>query len=144
MLGYRVAVPGTNRMIQLLRWDALVDPLAWQPHETAFQRAVRDGIRVTQVTASRFEDSGLTRSSLRGAFFEGAESLPDRIDAAVAALDDAVARNARALVYVYYADLDATGHVLGVRSEAWRDQLATSTRRSRAWSTGCRRTRRCT
>lgn len=124
MLGYRVLVPGTNRMINLLRWDANVDPLLWQPHETAFERAVRDGVTVTQVSAARFETSGLTRSSLRGGLFVGAEPLKERIDGALAALESAAAADTRALVYVYYADLDATGHVSGVRSEAWRDQLA--------------------
>ena len=125
MLGYRVLVPGTNRMINLLRWDADVDPLQWQRHETVFERAVRDGITVTQVTASRFEASGLTRSSLRGGTFTGAESLPNRVEGAVEALRDAAAKDARALVYLYYADLDAAGHVAGVHSDTWRDQLAT-------------------
>jgi hypothetical protein len=125
MLGYRVLVPGTNRMINLLRWDAEVDPLVWQRHETVFEHAVRDGIAVTQVTASRFEISGLTRSSLRGGAFTGAESLPHRVEGALAALYDAAAHDSRALVYLYYADLDAAGHIAGVRSDSWRDQLAT-------------------
>jgi hypothetical protein len=120
-----VLVPGTNRMINLLRWDADVDPLQWQRHETVFERAERDGIAVTQVTASRFEVSGLTRSSLRGGAFSGAESLPNRVEGALDALRRATADDARALVYLYYADLDAAGHVAGVHADAWRDQLAT-------------------
>ncbi|OLE28022.1 MAG: hypothetical protein AUG49_03590 [Catenulispora sp. 13_1_20CM_3_70_7] len=125
MLGYRVLVPGTHRMINLLRWDAPVDPVEWQPHETVFERAEREGIEVTQVTAARFQDSGLTRSVLRGGAFTGAESLANRVTGALAILRDAAEREARALVYLYYADLDAAGHVNGVASETWREQLAT-------------------
>lgn len=124
MLGYRVLVPGTPRMINLLRWDAPVDPLQWQPHETVFERAEREGVEVTQVTAPRFQDSGLTRSVLRGGAFAGAESLPNRVAGALEVLTDAAARDARALVYLYYADLDAAGHLNGVDSENWRGQLA--------------------
>ena len=124
MLGYRVLVPGTSQMINLLRWDAPVDPVQWQPHETLFERAEREGIEVTQVTAPRFQDSGLTRSVLRGGAFSGAESLPNRVAGALHILDDAADRDARALVYLYYADLDAAGHLNGVDSESWRQQLA--------------------
>jgi hypothetical protein len=124
MLGYRVLVPGTDRMINLLRWDVPVDPVQWQPHETLFERAERAGIEVTQVTAARFQDSGLTRSVLRGGAFTGAESLPNRVGGALRILEDAADRDARALVYLYYADLDAAGHLNGVASETWREQLA--------------------
>jgi len=124
MLGYRVLVPGTSQMINLLRWDAPVDPVEWQPHETLFERADREGIEVTQVTAARFQDSGLTRSVLRGGAFTGAESLPNRVAGALHTLRDAADRDARALVYLYYADLDAAGHLNGVDSESWRQQLA--------------------
>ncbi|GAA2028505.1 alkaline phosphatase family protein [Catenulispora yoronensis] len=125
MLGYRVLVPGTPHLINLLRWDAPVDPLQWQPRETVFEHATREGIEVTQVTAARFQDSGLTRSVLRGGTFTGAESLVSRVAGALEVLQDAAARDARALVYLYYADLDAAGHVSGVASETWREQLAT-------------------
>jgi hypothetical protein len=125
MLGYRVRIPGTDRMINLLRWDADVDPVAWQRHETVFEAAVRHGVEVTQVTASRFEASGLTRSALRGGAFQGAESLPNRFTTALGILEDAARRDVSALVYLYYADLDAAGHVAGVHSDAWREQLAT-------------------
>ena len=124
MLGYRVLVPGTSQMINLLRWDFPVDPVEWQPHETVFERAEREGIEVTQVTAARFQDSGLTRSVLRGGAFTGAESLPNRVAGALHTLQDAADRDARALVYLYYADLDSAGHVNGVDSESWRQQLA--------------------
>ena len=124
MLGYRVLVPGTSRMINLLRWDAPVDPVEWQPHETLFERAEREGVEVTQVTAARFQDSGLTRSVLRGGAFTGAESLPNRVAGALHTLRDAADRDARALVYLYYAELDAAGHLNGVDSESWRQQLA--------------------
>ena len=125
MLGYRVLVPGTAHLINLLRWDAPVDPLQWQPHETVFERACREGIEVTQVTAARFQESGLTRAVLRGGAFSGVETLVNRVSGALEILREAAERDARALVYLYYADLDAAGHVSGVASESWREQLAT-------------------
>lgn len=119
MLGLRVAVPGTDRLINLLRWDARVDPFAWQPHDTLLQRAAADGVTVTHVSAPRFVESGLTRSSLRGGAYIGAESMELRVTEALTALR----RPGRALVYLYYGGLDVAGHVAGVDSDAWRDQL---------------------
>lgn len=119
MLGLRVALPGSDRLLNLLRWDASVDPYTWQPHDTVLQRAAADGVAVTHVSAPRFVESGLTRSSLRGGTYVGAESMEVRVAEALAALG----RPGRALVYLYYAGLDVAGHVAGVDSEAWRGQL---------------------
>src|SRR4029079_13028032 len=38
MLGYQVAVPGTGRLLNGLRWDDRVDPLSWQPSPSTYQR----------------------------------------------------------------------------------------------------------
>jgi hypothetical protein len=39
MLGYQVAVPGTGTLLNGLHWDARIDPVAWQPLPTIFERA---------------------------------------------------------------------------------------------------------
>ncbi len=31
MLGYQVAIPGKNKLLNGLRWDNSVDPRTWQP-----------------------------------------------------------------------------------------------------------------
>ena len=43
MLGYQVAIPGQPKLLNGLRWDSSVDPLAWQPGETVYERAVGSG-----------------------------------------------------------------------------------------------------
>ena len=120
MLGYRLAVPGSGRLMNFLRWDQNVDPLEWQPRETMFERMSAAGIAVTHVAAPRFADSGLTRSVFRGARFSGAESVDDQARRAVEALRSAD----RSFVYLYYRDLDFIGHTTGVGSSKWREELA--------------------
>jgi hypothetical protein len=120
VLGYTTRIPGTNRLLNALRWDSRVDPLQWQPHPTAFDRLARGGVVATTVSKRAFAKSGLTMASQRGAEFAGAESAGERIAEAVTAL-----RAPRAMAYVYDGELDGTGHREGCDSLAWRLQLAT-------------------
>src|SRR5690349_25077458 len=39
MLGYQVAVPGEGRLLNGLHWPKDIDPLAWQPKPTLYERA---------------------------------------------------------------------------------------------------------
>src|SRR5215469_2323138 len=39
MLGYQVAIPGKNKLLNGLRWDNSVDPRTWQPGSTVYERA---------------------------------------------------------------------------------------------------------
>ncbi|MGH3319330.1 MAG: alkaline phosphatase family protein [Streptosporangiaceae bacterium] len=120
LVGYLVAVPGEGRLMNSLRWDDGVDPVAWQPRTTVFERAMAGGVVASQVAAGVFKRSGLTRATMRGGRYVAADSAGELVAGAAAALraDD------RALAYVYYPDLDATGHRVGCGSEAWRFQLA--------------------
>jgi Type I phosphodiesterase / nucleotide pyrophosphatase len=119
MLGYRLRVPGTERLMNFLKWDQDVDPLTWQPRETRFERFARAGIAVSHVSAPRFADSGLTRSVFRGARFRGVDARDQRAARALEALSE----GDRSFVYLYYSDLDFVGHGMGVDSDAWREQL---------------------
>ena len=47
MLGYQVAVPGAGRLLNELRWDSRVDPVAWQPSATIYERAAAAGVAMT-------------------------------------------------------------------------------------------------
>jgi predicted AlkP superfamily pyrophosphatase or phosphodiesterase len=120
VVGYTSRIPGTDKLLNALRWDSSVDAEEWQPHPTALGAAARAGIATTVVTKSGFEGTGLTVASQRGAEFAGADTAGERLAEAARA-----AQAAPSLVYVYDADLDATGHREGCRSEAWRHQLAT-------------------
>jgi hypothetical protein len=120
ILGYEVAVPGTGRVMNSLSWDGGPDPERWQPYPTLFERAHEAGVAVTRVGPGFFDGSGLTRAALRGGAFAAADAADDRVAAAATALR----QGDRSLVYVYYGDLDATGHREGCRSQAWVRELA--------------------
>ena len=120
MFGYQVAVPGEERLLNGLRWPDDIDPVAWQPRPTIFERAAEAGVTSVHVAPRAFRKSGLTRATLRGAEYRPADSL-----GALAALAaDALGASERTLVSAYHGDLDATGHLFGVASEAWANQLA--------------------
>jgi hypothetical protein len=119
MLSYRLAVPGSGKLMNFLKWDQDVDPFVWQAKETMWERFARSGLAVTHVTSPRFADSGLTRSVFRGARFAGAEPPHQRAADAL----DALEAGGSGLVYLYHSDLDFVGHTAGVASPAWLDQL---------------------
>jgi len=131
LVGYTIALPGLDRPLNCLRWAAYgaggykdlrgrFVPEQLQPEPTAFERAAADGVEVTLLGKRDYANSGFTRAALRGGRYVGTHSIGD--DAASALR--AVGAGRRTLVYAYQPDLDRTGHVRGVGSEAWRLQLA--------------------
>jgi Type I phosphodiesterase / nucleotide pyrophosphatase len=131
LVGYTMAMPGLQRAFNCLRWspygiggfEDLRDrfpPEQLQPEQTLFERAVDDGVAVSRLGPGEHATSGLSRAVLRGGAFVDIMSMGDL--AAAAAHRLAAAR--RSLVYAYHADLDRTGHVRGVASDAWRLELA--------------------
>jgi hypothetical protein len=119
MLGYQVAIPGKNKMLNGLRWDNSVDPLAWQPGTTIYERAAAAGVFTYRVAASMLERTGLSMAVMRGTEYRPADSL----GALVAQAADALRDSERALVTVYHGQLDGTGHTFGAASDAWRYHL---------------------
>jgi hypothetical protein len=119
VVGFTSRVPGTDRLLDALRWDPEVDPVEWQPHPTAFERAVQAGVAVSVVSQRGFAGSGLTLAGQRGAAYLGADLAGEKIAATVQA-----ATVEGSLTYVYDGELDSTGHRHGCQSPAWRYQLA--------------------
>jgi hypothetical protein len=120
MLGYRVAVPGENRLLNTLRWDERIDPLQWQPRPTIYERAAAAGIGAYHIGPRSVRNSGLTRAALRGAEFRPADGMgPVAAQAAAAANEPG-----SVLVTAYHGDLDTAGHGFGGGSDAWYYQLA--------------------
>ena len=109
MVGYQVAVPGTGRLLNGLRWPQDIDPVGWQPLPTIFERAKSAGIAAINVSPRAYRDSGLTRAALRGADYRPADSLGALAAIAGAALGEAD----RTLVLAYHGDLDSTGTCTG-------------------------------
>jgi hypothetical protein len=119
VLGYLVAVPGEGRLLNTLRWDSRVDPIAWQKGSTIFERAARAGIAGFHVAHSALLRSGLSVAALRGA----QEVAADTLGALAAQTADVLRRSELALAMVYHGQLDSTGHVFGCSSDAWRYHL---------------------
>jgi hypothetical protein len=119
MLGYQVLVPGEGRLLNALHWDQRVDPIAWQPGRTIFERAAEAQIAAVRVAHSSLEQSGLSTAAMRGAEFLPANTL----GALVAETAVALNRSDRVLAMAYHGELDATGHVFGCTSDAWRYHL---------------------
>jgi hypothetical protein len=122
MLGLMLAVPGAGHLFNCLRWTlpggAYMDPGAWQPAETVYQRAAAAGIATGYVAPAEFRGSGLTEAVYRGVRYLAAESVDERVEAVRVAMAEP-----RAHVTVYYGDLDAMGHMTGWGSEEWLGQL---------------------
>jgi hypothetical protein len=119
LVGYEVLVPGEDRLLNELSWDNGPDPRVWQPNPTVFEQAHADGVDVTRIGPGFFDGSGLTTAALRGGTFTAARLLDGRVDSALAA----VRASKRALVYLYWGELDKVGHVHGCQSLEWGDEL---------------------
>lgn len=123
LVGYEVLVPGAtpdqDRLLNELSWDDGPDPFVWQPEPTVFEAAEAEGIAVTRIGPGFFDGSGLTNAALRGGRFRAAYHLAARVDEAVAA----VRATPRALVYLYWGDVDKVGHVFGPTSSQWGEEV---------------------
>ncbi|MGK5554917.1 alkaline phosphatase family protein [Actinomadura kijaniata] len=120
LLGVQVAVPGTGRLLNCLKWqDPQVTPQEFQAAPTVYQRAAADGVAVSYVALGLYRNTGLSLATARGARYLPADSLGQLVGRA----ERALAEGDRAFVTVYHADLDSTGHRFGVASADWRHQL---------------------
>jgi hypothetical protein len=129
LVGYTMALPGYERAFNTLTWSLYglgprvdlrgeVVPEAFQPQATLAERAAAAGLRIDHVGPAYHQGSGLTRAVGRGERFHPADSLDALRQAVLGALEAP-----RAMIYAYHPRLDAAGHVNGVRSQAWRDEL---------------------
>lgn len=118
VVGYTCRIPGTDRLLDALRWNDHVDPFTWQPHPTVFEQARELGIPARVVSQKSFARSGLTLAGQRGAVYVGADTSGQKVQAVAEA-----SREPGSLTYVYVSELDYTGHRSGCESAAWRYQL---------------------
>jgi hypothetical protein len=119
MVGMTVLDPALDAVFSELAWDSRVDPLAWQPTSTVFEDVTAAGLPVVMIAPHWVDGSGLPRAALRGARFVAANTLEDRVDAALAAL----AAHPRVLVYLYWGEVDKVGHVHGCESWEWGQEV---------------------
>jgi hypothetical protein len=119
LVGLDVLDPDRDRLFNELLWDPEVDPRRWQPSQTVFEKVAATGKEVIRIGPGFFDGSGLTEAVQRGGKFVAAQSLEDRVNAAL----DAVRAAKSGLVYVYWGDLDKSGHEYGCGSWRWIEEL---------------------
>src|SRR3989449_2901287 len=129
LVGYTMALPGYERAFNALTWSHygigprvdLVDelvPESFQPIPTLAERAAAAGLPIHHLGPAFHEWSGLTRAIGRGERFHPADSLEAVTEGALRLLNAP-----RTFVFGYHPRLDAAGHVRGVASQAWTDEL---------------------
>ncbi|MEU2614312.1 nucleotide pyrophosphatase/phosphodiesterase family protein [Micromonospora sp. NPDC007271] len=117
VLGFKVRVPDTDRVLSHIEWAGDPDPLRWQPVPTWYERARAAGVAVTVVSRPEYGGSGLTLAANRGGDYRGASD----VDALAGQMLTALAAGAGpTLVSGYHPDLDRHGHLSGVDSVPWR------------------------
>lgn len=127
--GYTMAVPGFERAMNALTWslyglgprtELLSDlpPEQFQSVPTLAERAAAAGLESHHLGPAFHEYSGLTRAIGRGERFHAADSLE-----AVSEIALRLLAVPRLLVTGYHPRLDFAGHVQGVASQAWHDEL---------------------
>ena len=121
MVGYTVLDPANDRVFkQLSGWDDRIDPTAWQPMPTVFERAVASGLSAVAIGPERYRDSGFSQAVLRGAEYIGATSIGDRLQRAAEWLAEP---GGSGIAYVYVPELDVAGHATGAESGEWTNWL---------------------
>ena len=116
MVGFSVAYGGG--LMNLLAMEGGPAPTEWQPVPTYFERLSAQGISSAVVSPARFAGSGLTGAALRGARHVPADTLEERVSAALREL-----RAGTPVVYLYWSEIDHSGHAHGVASDAWIGQV---------------------
>ena len=112
MVGFSVAYGGG--VINLLAMEGGPAPTEWQPVPTYFERLAAADVASVVVSPARFAGSGLTGAALLGARHVPAETLDERVSAALHEL-----RAGTPVVYLYWSEIDHAGHGSGVGSDSW-------------------------
>ena len=119
ILGFTLNIPGTDRVLNHIRWRDDPPHSQWQPLPTWFGRLQQAGVSARAVLPASFMGSGLTDAAYRGAQF-----LPTHRDEDYAQRVVDELRAAPGLVYGYAADLDTAAHVFGIGSPRWHEAAA--------------------
>ena len=121
VLGYQVAMPGRAPAAERAALGQPDRPGRWQPRSTIYERATAAGIAAYYVAPRGFRNSGLTGAAMRGA------RVPARRQhgrAGGRGRRGAARGGPRSWSPCTTPTWTATGHGHGVRSDAWRYQLA--------------------
>ncbi|VBA49442.1 hypothetical protein LAUMK142_01953 [Mycobacterium pseudokansasii] len=114
ILGFTLNVPGTDTVLNHIRWRDDPPHTQWQPLPTWFERLTRAGVEARAVLPEWFLGSGLTAAAYRGA-----QLRPTRHGQDYASQIAVELAAAPGLVYGYTAELDTAAHLFGIGSEQW-------------------------
>jgi len=120
LAGYALRDPFTMNRTSLIKWETSTPPETWQPLPSYFERLAAAGTLVDQIGEARFAGSAMTRSSLRGGRFHGVNQRQQRVPLAVK-----LARSGARLIYLYWGEIDSTGHRFGWTGDHWARALET-------------------
>ena len=116
VLGFTVAIPGSDQVLKHIAWAGEPAPQDWQPVPTWFERATHAGVDARALLPAAYVGSGLTNAAYRGARFVPVS--PDD-DYAAALVHDLT--SSPGLVFGYTADLDTAAHLSGIGSVPWHE-----------------------
>ncbi len=119
LLGFFLNIPGTDRVLNHIRWRDDPDPMTWQPLTTQFAAAARAGVATSVVGRPEFSGTGLTSAAFRGADYTDASD----VDALAARMLYGL-RSRPSLVYGYLPDVDRAGHDHGNDTPQWAGAVA--------------------
>lgn len=119
MAGYTVRNPETGERMNLISWAGGMNPLDWQRVPTVFERLSKAGVSSAHVSTWRFERSALTQAALRGAHYVAAETLDERVEVTA----ELMHTGDTSLAYLYWAEVDSSGHLYGWQTPEWENEL---------------------
>ena len=122
LVGFFLNVPGTDRVLNHIRWTDDPDPLRWQPLSTQFRLAADAGVAAHVVFHPDFYGTGLTVSAFGGSQYRGAADV-DAVAAEILSLVRAA--TGPTVIYGYAGDADSAGHAYGLGTPQWTEAVAT-------------------
>ncbi len=114
VVGFTVAIPGTDRVLTHISWDNDPPVGEWQPVPSIMTRLDAAGIATSVVSRPSFEGTGLTRAAYGDGRYVGASDSREVADRVLAEL-----HSGARLVYGYHPSLDTAAHLHGVASRKW-------------------------
>ncbi len=120
ILGYSVFDRKTSSIQNMLSgWGETLIPADLQSLESVSARAKSGGVPVFTVGPGEYDNSGFTQLNMSDSTYVAAKTFEDRVRETLNVLNS----SSRALVYLYFPELDSTAHAFGVDSIAWRQKL---------------------
>lgn len=118
VVGYSGWNPDAEVVMNMLGgWDDEV-PAGWLRSSTLFTAASEVGVDPVVVGPARYRSSGMTANVLGGARYVPADTIAQRVDAAI---EETLV--GRSLVYLYVPELDSIAHKHGWQSDRWTASL---------------------